>query len=326
MKSRFLPSLVTTAVLLAAALLCPAGARESALTTGPAWRFTGPVKLKGKKDISAFDSLDGKTGVVATDEGNTVQIVRIDAKNGVLSVVGNVDLLGGGKVEADIEAIAAAPEEKCYYVTGSHAVSRKKGEIEATRSHIFKLETDASGAPTGKVKKASLRPVIASVPELKPFLDKPAEENGVDVEGLAWREGRLYVGLRAPVERGKAWILEVDPACVFGGKPPAAKAHAVELPEGTGIRAMATIKEGLVFLNGDSGRGQTTTAPGLYFWDPAGGEVIRLGDVPEYGAKPEALYVIRDTDAEMEVLVIRDGVADGAPQTMKIKKRPGTDG
>ncbi|WP_457090403.1 DUF3616 domain-containing protein [Microvirga sp. P5_D2] len=42
----------------------------------------------------------------------------------------------------------------------------------------------------------------------RPFLSIPSKENGFDVEGLAVREGRISPGLRGPVLRGHAVVLD----------------------------------------------------------------------------------------------------------------------
>ena len=46
---------------------------------------------------------------------------------------------------------------------------------------------------------------------LAPFLAIPGKDNGFDIEGLAVQGNRLFIGLRGPVLRGWAVILEVEP-------------------------------------------------------------------------------------------------------------------
>ncbi len=38
----------------------------------------------------------------------------------------------------------------------------------------------------------------------------PGKDNGFDIEGLAVREDRLLLGLRGPVLRGHAFVLELS--------------------------------------------------------------------------------------------------------------------
>jgi hypothetical protein len=46
-------------------------------------------------------------------------------------------------------------------------------------------------------------------PHLAPFMDIPGKDNGFDIEGLAIAGERVFIGLRGPVLRGWATILEV---------------------------------------------------------------------------------------------------------------------
>lgn len=53
---------------------------------------------------------------------------------------------------------------------------------------------------------------LADDPHLSPFLPIPGKDNGFDIEGLAAApDGRLFVGLRGPVLRGWALVLEILP-------------------------------------------------------------------------------------------------------------------
>ncbi|GAB2772610.1 hypothetical protein HNQ93_000792 [Hymenobacter luteus] len=57
-----------------------------------------------------------------------------------------------------------------------------------------------------------LRDLLADDPHLKPFLAIPGKDNGFDIEGLSVTpDGRLFVGLRGPVLRGWALVLELLP-------------------------------------------------------------------------------------------------------------------
>lgn len=47
-------------------------------------------------------------------------------------------------------------------------------------------------------------------PHLAPFMDIPGKDNGFDIEGLAFAGDRIFLGLRGPVLRGWATILELS--------------------------------------------------------------------------------------------------------------------
>jgi hypothetical protein len=63
------------------------------------------------------------------------------------------------------------------------------------------------GAPGAE----NLLDLLRADTHLAPFLAIPARDNGIDVQGLAVVGDRLYVGLRGPVLRGWAVVLEVRP-------------------------------------------------------------------------------------------------------------------
>src|SRR6185312_4743218 len=57
----------------------------------------------------------------------------------------------------------------------------------------------------------NLPDLLVTDPHLAPFLAIPSKDNGLDVEGLAVHGDTLYIGLRGPVLRGWACVLEVLP-------------------------------------------------------------------------------------------------------------------
>ncbi|WP_018478799.1 DUF3616 domain-containing protein [Pontibacter roseus] len=46
---------------------------------------------------------------------------------------------------------------------------------------------------------------------IAPFMSIPGKDNGFDIEGLAIHGNRIFIGLRGPVLRGWAMVLEVEP-------------------------------------------------------------------------------------------------------------------
>ncbi|MBC7446838.1 MAG: DUF3616 domain-containing protein [Hymenobacteraceae bacterium] len=146
-------------------------------------------------------------------------------------------------VEADLEGIDYA--DGYLWLVGSH--SRKRGQAVAGKSakknlkKLADVDTDpnrwllaripvvgvAEGAPTlartadagrtaaqlrGTTRTNDLLQALRADEHLAPFLAIPGKDNGFDIEGLAAvPEGRLLLGLRGPVLRGWAVVLEVAP-------------------------------------------------------------------------------------------------------------------
>jgi hypothetical protein len=64
----------------------------------------------------------------------------------------------------------------------------------------------------GNGKTNELLDLLAQDAHLKPFIGIPGKDNGLDIEGLAvTSQGQVFVGLRGPVLRGWALVLELNP-------------------------------------------------------------------------------------------------------------------
>jgi hypothetical protein len=160
-----------------------------------------------------------------------------------------LDLPGGGKGEVDVEGLAWAPPY--LWIVGSHGRKRGKPDPDEGVEKAFAeladvdqdgnryllaripLEEDPRGGglvprracpdprdPSatltaarlkGKGQQSALMRAIGDDEHLRRYLKVPGKDNGFDVEGLAAAEGRLFLGLRGPVVRGWAVVLEVQP-------------------------------------------------------------------------------------------------------------------
>jgi len=129
----------------------------------------------------------------------------------------------------------------------------------------------------------------------KDFMKIPGKDNGFDIEGLAVSEKKIFLGIRGPVLRGWAAILELEirekKAGEFELKPIAGKQlykkHFLHL-EGMGIRDLLLVKDDMLILAGPSMDLDGTIA--VYRWPNALNqpeeaivhrkELQRLFDVP----------------------------------------------
>lgn len=97
---------------------------------------------------------------------------------------------------------------------GTHTLHRSVTLADGTHLEAACLKMSAKGANT-------LTKALRADEHLARFLDVPAKENGFDVEGIAAAPGlhgtsRIFLGLRGPVLRGWAVVLEL---AVETGKP-----------------------------------------------------------------------------------------------------------
>lgn len=197
---------------------------------------------------SAIDDVTGELSAAAfvgdalwlgSDEGAYLERLRRldDLTFGAHQRVGLATLLylpGGELAEVDVEGLAAA--DGCLWVVGSHGRKRRKpGKADAdprkrlkrlakvqhepNRYLVARLPLGDDGSLTATAcaclpmhtKGNRLTDALKSDKHLGPFMRISDKDNGFCVEGLAAAgNGRLFVGLRGPVLRGWAVVLELQ--------------------------------------------------------------------------------------------------------------------
>ncbi|MCZ2814099.1 MULTISPECIES: DUF3616 domain-containing protein [unclassified Modestobacter] len=212
---------------------------------------TGAREAGTHTNLSAVRS-DGPVLWVAGDETATIERLVADDPHAPGSYADQtscrladlVDLPGeDDDEEADIEGIARSGD--FLWAVGSHSLRRKRIKAkhdgdkalrrlaqvtgQANRQVLVRIPvTDVDGLPTpvqettvaGGTQRAAvfgasgpdLRDLLADDEHLAPFLAIPGKDNGLDVEGIAVAGERVYLGLRGPVLRGWAMVLELRPA------------------------------------------------------------------------------------------------------------------
>lgn len=149
------------------------------------------------------------------------------------------DLPGGPDGEMDIEGLEE--DDGWLWIVGSHSTKRGKpgdgdgrraaldamAKIKRDRNRFFLARvplgqgaTEAQPlAEAGDRKAASLKlhktksklcKWLKGDAHLGRFLDIPSKENGLDIEGIAARGLRVWLGLRGPVLRAHAVILDLE--------------------------------------------------------------------------------------------------------------------
>jgi len=243
--------------------------------------------------------------------------------------------------EMDIEGIAV--EGDTVFVVGSHSSKRQrvksdkkykknrksfhqdKIEDEKNRDWLYRLTLDSQGIDSDK-KKISLRKILKKDKVLKTFSQIPSKENGVDIEGIAVKEGWLYLGFRGPVFRGNY----VPVMKVKFDAPKKYKLLYVNLG-GRGIRDMTHVSNGFIIVAGPVGDGPASYQ--LYHWDGKDviegknrtpkdiGKVKLLGEIrPPKNGKVEGVVVLEENDASYEIIIVYDGIKNGGAQRFSVAK------
>ena len=143
--------------------------------------------------------------------------------------------------EADVEGLARTGD--FLWAIGSHSLRRKqikdrhdgaralkrlaRIEGQENRQILVRLpiaQVDGLPTPVRELEidgrkhyaaalggKDDLRYLLRRDEHLAPFLAIPGKDNGLDIEGIAVSGDRVYLGLRGPVLRGWAFVLELRP-------------------------------------------------------------------------------------------------------------------
>jgi hypothetical protein len=181
------------------------------------------------------------------DEGTLLDRLTKDAagnygahKRFELSTLLNLADKGPKRAEMDIEGLDF--DGGYIWVTGSHCRKRKRPKGESPAKDIERL----SAVPESELNRCTLgrAPLIANGPDFEPaqksadgaltaarleatpegdllttalakdpaigaFVSIPSKDNGLDIEGLAVSGNRIFLGMRGPVLRGFAVIVEI---------------------------------------------------------------------------------------------------------------------
>jgi hypothetical protein len=237
---------------------------------------------------------------VASDEltNGRVAISRLEA-TGTVSygratefALGDFVSLLDPRDEADIEGMDIAGG--CLWFTGSHSLKRLRPKGKDRKTDVERLATVRTernrfllgriplvsgglavagsvtngndGTPAARMGSTDdgtfLIRALKADDHLGPMIAQPlpAKENGFDIEGLAVRNGRVFLGLRGPVLRGWAAILEIEPdehqpgmlsLAEMGKADRLVRKHFVDLA-GLGIRDLCWRGDDLLILAGST--------------------------------------------------------------------------
>jgi hypothetical protein len=238
-----------------------------------------------------------------------------------------VALPGGPDGEMDIEGMDV--DDGWLWIAGSHSLKRGKPKGGPTKGmkrmrrigsdpnrfflgRIPLVERDGGLAPVGRdggralehvgfgKRGGGLRRWLRKDPLLAPFMDLPCKENGFDVEGLAVQGARVWLGLRGPVLRGHAAIVEMEMKSRKGllkaRRTDGRRRYRLHLlpTQGQGVRDLKAVGGDLLLLTGPATAGDGAA------------EVLRW----KGGAKARKAGVVPDDDVERLVDLPYRGAVD----------------
>ena len=308
-----------------------------------------------RQGLSAV-ALHGGTGWLACDEGCRLERLTHTPTSATLSdhrVIALDTLLSlpaASTEEADIEGMDV--DDGWLWLVSSHSVKRKKPKnddsAQAVADKLARTSRDGNRHLLGRIplngnspqrehngrRAATVRATADSSElldairsadsngdrHLAPFVNTAGKDNGLDIEGLAVRDMRAYVGLRGPVLREWCCVLElrleaahdVLRLSALDGAVPYRK-HFLKL-NGLGVRDLVMRGDDLLVLAGPA---MAHDGPHeIWRWKngarsgatPAAGDVTRLLTLPQREAvdRAEGLAIFDESGGRTTVLVVYD--------------------
>ncbi|MCC6590407.1 MAG: DUF3616 domain-containing protein [Bryobacterales bacterium] len=269
-------------------------------------RFDGaPKKVADKirRNISGL-AFDGRNVWIGGDEGRCIE--RLTLIDGEYRDHKRFDLaeylpLDTTKKQDEIDIEGIDIDDEYLWLVGSHSLRREKADpnasdeenltvlsritAQANRYTLARIPLTSEGDDRILVKSSATRTaaklatagggsrLIESLegdPHLAVFLPIPSKDNGLDIEGLAVQGDRAWVGLRGPVLRGWAVVLQLRFDLEDHGtlqlRQSAPTKHFLQL-DGLGVRDLLLDGDDLLVL-----AGPTMSNPGpchLFRWPNA---------------------------------------------------------
>jgi len=194
-----------------------------------------------------------------------VDVEGLDYEDGYLWLVGSHSLkrkkptLTDGTKEAQ-KQLSKVSADGNRYLLARIPVVEEDGTTSLAKKTTLGGKTRSAAQLHGSAQGNELTEALSGDKHLAPFLAIPGKDNGLDIEGLAVVGERLFLGLRGPVLRGWAVILEValvvDKEQVsmlhlkpIGSKQRVYRKHFLELG-GLGIRDLCVQGEDMLMLAG----------------------------------------------------------------------------
>ncbi|MEO1622496.1 MAG: DUF3616 domain-containing protein [Cyanobacteria bacterium J06632_3] len=194
------------------------------------------------------------------DQDSEIDIEAMDYSEGYLWLVGSHSTKRkkpkGNKAEKDIQSLSEVESEPNRYqlsrvpiVNGQPVKSHQSAAPPLTAATLRRT------SPHNQLMDALIQDK-----HLGPFIEAqiPSKDNGFDIEGLAVYSKRVFLGLRGPVLRGRAVILELEveekePGILdlkaIGDNSEYYRKHFVNL-NGLGIRELCLDDNNLIILAG----------------------------------------------------------------------------
>jgi hypothetical protein len=278
--------------------------------------FSNEQNARSNISGTACTAIGARACLAVNDSSNFAQLFALGARR-----IRPIDLIPlqpnqvGHFTFSSVDAEGAAFDGDYFYVIASHGQVSPATEEADFLAFRFKFDAARPPVPPNlpEVERSQrLREAIATALQAGQFGPPLQRPGNVDIEGVAVRDGRMFIGLRAPSPATGPFIMAVGAEAVFGTGNLNVGVRELNLGEGIGIRDLATISTGILILTGPTS--DVAAAPSLFHLSFTTGAVSKIGDIVEpTDRKAEALLVLQEDPEFIRFLVMFDGVENGGP-------------
>ncbi|MFO0701573.1 MAG: DUF3616 domain-containing protein [Nitrospira sp.] len=178
-------------------------------------RKTGPYRYGSHTQFSLHNYLHLPVPPRARTDVEEVDVEGLDYQDGYLWLVGSHSLKRKKPKPKDRakeaqEQMAEVRGDGNRYLLARIPVVEHDGTYSLTKNDQRHGKNRTAAQLHGNKKGNDLTEALREDEHLGRFLGIPGKDNGFDIEGLAVAGDRLFLGLRGPVLRGWAVILEVE--------------------------------------------------------------------------------------------------------------------
>jgi len=245
----------------------------------------------------------------------------------------------------DLDGEGVAYAAPYFYVVGSHGCGRSKGKFRLSSFILARVRVDQQGQPVDSASRPLARENVAQAVETTyrvsdllqragkaaEFFGKDLESaNGLNIEGVAVQGDTIWFGLRAPVRKNKtAYLVSGDIEDLFKARNKGSKAKPKVVPvelDGLGIRDLAPLPDKRLLVVAGAAHGPEVPFK-LFVVDPAKEAVTPIGplaavtqqvDGKMKTGKAEGVTVLETTGDKAQIVVLFDGLPNGAPHLANV--------
>jgi Protein of unknown function (DUF3616). len=246
----------------------------------------------------------------------------------------------------DLDGEGVAYAEPYFYVVGAHGCARKTGKLHLSSFLLARVRVDRDGRPVDDdgVPVTADHPqravettwrvsdLLLGAPRVRDFVARDLKTaNGLNIEGIAVHGDTVWFGLRAPVDRGDAFLVRGSLLDLFRKGDDRAEVLQDAVPlalEGRGVRDLAALPGGRLLVLAGAAEGPEVPFK-LFVFDPATRTLLPVATLPRVEqkidgetvlGKAETVTVLETTPdgTGASVVVLFDSLIDGLPHRAQI--------